>query len=146
MNVSNSYWLKLELTQSVRLQQAILRPPFMQFETELYEADGGDRQAKPRAVTQSKCLEGRFSVRSFSHPLRQNHIALVGAARAIVQVFRIFRIAVERIETVHMLCSIRSSEMKLGIAVILTMDFSPYRHSGAGRNPAKKYAAKRTKS
>jgi hypothetical protein len=44
MNVSNSYWLKLELTQSVRLQQAILRPPFMQFETELHEADGGDRQ------------------------------------------------------------------------------------------------------
>ncbi len=38
----------------------------MQFETELYEADGGDRQNLPRAVTQSKCLEGRFSAMAAS--------------------------------------------------------------------------------
>ena len=38
--------------------------------------------------------------RGFPRPIHQNHIALVGAVRTVVQVFRIFRVTVERIKTV----------------------------------------------
>ena len=41
--------------------------------------------------------------RRFPDPIHQDHIALVGAARAVVQIFRVFRVTVERVEAVQML-------------------------------------------
>ena len=37
------------------------------------------------------------------HAIHQDDIALVGAARAVVQILRVFRVTVERVEAVQML-------------------------------------------
>ena len=38
-----------------------------------------------------------------AHAIDQDHLALVGAARAVVQVLRVLRVAVERLEAVQLL-------------------------------------------